>query len=152
MVLFLLILNFTLESHHAPFPLLCWGLVFLSTSNRPWSNQSLTHSSNKYAHRGPLIYKNYKIVVGEFVYTSATNDSYLLCTFLLSDRSCTIARVPHLSPPVPLVSMELVPLLPSSLWIVDSVFFMSLAFAFYAPHFFTCLWLWHPILLQTLHL
>ena len=48
------------------------------------------------------------------------DDNYLYYSFLPPDRSHTRSRVPHLALPVPLVSMALVPLLPSSSRILDS--------------------------------
>ena len=72
------------------------------------------------AHRGPLIYKNYKTAAAEFLYTSTTSDNCSLCAFLPLDRSHTKARVLHLALPVPLVSISFVPLLRNSSQIPDS--------------------------------
>jgi len=94
--------------------------MMLSTFDKFRSYPSLAHSSDMSSHHGPLIYKNYKTVAGESVYTSTTNDSCLSCAFLLSDRSHTIVRVPHLTLLVLLVSMALAPLSPSSSQILDS--------------------------------
>jgi len=117
---FLLILDLFLEIHRAPFLPLGRGLTFLSAFDRLGSDPSLTHSSDKYALHGPSNYRNYKTVVGVLLYTSTTNDNYLSFSFLLFDRLHTIARVPHLTLPVPLISMALGPLLPSSLRILDN--------------------------------
>lgn len=106
---FLLILNISPKIQSAPPPQLGWGLMFLPASYRLRSDPSLTRNYNKFSRRGPLTRKNYKTTAKESVYTSATNDNYPSCVFLLSDRSCTIAWVSHLVLPVPLVSTALAP-------------------------------------------
>lgn len=67
-----------------------------------------------------MIYRNYKIAVVEFAYTSAISDNCPLCAFLPPNRLGTRAQVSHLAPLVPLVSTALVPLLPDISRILDS--------------------------------
>ena len=117
---FLLVLDLTLEIPRAPSLPLGRGLVFLSASNRLGSDPSFIRSCEKYARRGLLTCKNYKTTVGEPTYTSAENDNYPSCVFLLSGRSRTIIWVSHLALLVPLVEMALVPALLSSLRISNN--------------------------------
>lgn len=149
---FLLVLDLALEIQRAPSPWLDQGLAFLSAFYRWGSAPSPTHSCDKYAHHGPLIYRNYKIVVAEFGYTSAIDDSCLLCAFLLSDKSRTIVGVLHLALLVPPVSIALAPPPCQVVQEYRKIFLIvAMAFAFYTPHFLARLRPQYLILLQALH-
>lgn len=114
LVPFLLVLDLILEIRYAPSPQLGRGLAFLSTFYRLGSDPSLTHSYDKCSRHGLPTYRSYKTATGESVYTFATNNNHTSCVFLMADKSHTITRASHSALPVPLVSMALAPLLPSS--------------------------------------
>lgn len=112
---------------------------------RQESNPSLVHSFGRCIRHGLLTYKNYSLIVGLSAYTSAIDDNYLWCVFLLSSRSCTIMLTRHLALPVPLFLMVLaLPFLISSRhWVL--VLLVPLEFAFYAPYFLAQTWIcWTP--------
>jgi len=94
--------------------------MFRSASYSQGSDPSLAHNYDKCAHRGLPTEKNYKTIVVVSVYTFATNENYPSCVSLLSDKSRTIKQVSHLTLPVPLVSMALALLLPSSSRTLDT--------------------------------
>lgn len=57
------------------------------------------------------------------MYTSTTNDNYLFCVSLISNRSCTIKQASPSALAVPLVPMASALLLPSSLRTLDNDIF-----------------------------